>query len=275
MRTRESEGVQLVRTGRDQRRVVKKQLTATWGLADFLNRSYTPGSREKSLQRKVLRELEPLLPRDEEVKTATIEFHLGCLQKEINRLNIRPYWVITPAQIALKGLRPGESVCEILGTRWVVSKRPFSSTAEGSVYLNIISSLESGAFPRLRRCGECGIFFVALHGGMAYCKPECQRMHDRKAALDRVRKWREDKTLERLNDLRQADEERGYKSFRHFLQLAKKTSRTSEGTAEILPILKRLGRGESMKGWTIVKQWRGETAEVWENLTKEHRNLFK
>src|SRR5262249_14609454 len=78
-------------------------------LADFLNCKYETGSREKVLQQRVLRDLGPLIPpKEKDMTTDKIEFFLAHLQAKINRMNLRPHWVITAAEIALKGLRPGE-----------------------------------------------------------------------------------------------------------------------------------------------------------------------
>jgi hypothetical protein len=252
--------------------------TATDRLADFLNDEHKTGSRERVLQQRVLRDLGPLIPPKEKAMTTdTIEFYLAHLQRKINRMNLRPHWVITPAEIALKGLRPGGGVCEIFGTRWVVSKRPFSSTTEGAVYLDVISALESGEFARLRRCGECRRFFVAVHGATAYCVPKCQKAHDRKAAVDRVRTWRADKAKEKAVEARQTAEQKGYKKFCRFWELINKKRRTGEEGHEIHPFLDDLGNGEVSRGWELVTQWQKKHATkeyTWDNLTKEQRGVF-
>ena len=265
-------GVQLVRTAR--RRGVKKQQTATGRLADFLNNSHTLG-REKILQKKVLRELKPLLPRkDEEVKTDTVEFYLGRLQAEINRMNLRPFWVITPAQI---GRRPEQRVCEILGTRWVVGKRPFAFTREQEVYLDIISSLESGEFSRLRRCSECRVFFVATHGATTYCTPECQKAHDQKAAPERMRKSRAERAKEKLAESDAKSEANSHATFCRFWELFNKRRNTTDEGREMHPILEGLGRGDAARGREVVGQWQrlgASSREIWNNLTPSQKKVF-
>jgi hypothetical protein len=247
-------------------------------LADFLNCKYETGLPEKVLQQRVLRDLGPLIPpKEKDMTTDKIEFFLAHLLAKINRMNLRPRWVITPAEIALKGLRPGDGITEIFGTRWVVSKRPFSSTSEENVYLDVITSLESGEFSRLRRCGECGLFFVAVHGATVYCGPECQRAHDRRAAPDRVKIWRADKAKQRAEEAQRTAEQRGYKKFCRFWELANKSRRTTEEGRELNPILDGLGRGNVFRGWELVGLWqktRTTQEHIWKGLTKEQREVF-
>ena len=252
--------------------------TATNRLADFLNRKYETGLPEKVLQQRVLRDLGPLIPpKQKEMTTDKIEFFLAHLQAKINRMNLRPHWVITPAEIALKGLRPGEGITEIFGTRWVVSKRPFSSTSEENVYLDVITSLESGEFSRLRRCGECGLLFVAVHGATVYCGAECQKAHDRKAAVDRVKIWRADKAKQKAAEAQQTAEQKGYKKFCRFWELINKKRRTGEEGHEIHPFLDGLGNGHVSRGWELVGRWqktRTTQEHIWKGLTKEQRGVF-
>jgi hypothetical protein len=203
-----------------------------------------------------------------------IQFYLGHLQAKINRMNLRPHWVISPAQI---GRRPEQSVCEILGTRWVVGKRPFATTTEESIYLDIISSLESGEFSRLRKCGECGIFFVATHGASTYCKPECQLTHDRKAALKRMKDRRAELTREKLAEAQRAADTNGRSAFCRFWELFNKRRNTTEEGHEMNSIFAVLGRGDTARGRGTAGQWRrlgSSSQEIWEKLTPSKKKAF-
>src|SRR5262245_60150365 len=159
----------------------------TQRLVEFLNFKYANGSTEAFLQKGIRRFILPLLLS----KPDLIEFHLGRLFGEINRIGLRPYWTFTAAAVASDGLRFGARHLRIQNTKWIVSKRTLAGGTRESVFQDILSSMEAGDFGLLRRCPICQTFFVAKDFRQELCgSVPCKRKQDNDTARKRVAEYR-------------------------------------------------------------------------------------
>jgi len=160
-------------------------------LLTFLNRTYEKNSREEWFQNLVLHDLLPVIEPGQGPQT--LQSALFKLISAINEKKLQPRWVINPAAIKRR-LRYGERVIRIKNTRWVLSKVSFASDNFDAMYLDIISSLESGEVGKIRRCPECRVFFLAKNFTRKFCSPDCYARNDRKRALNRVKNSRKKQT---------------------------------------------------------------------------------
>jgi len=85
------------------------------------------------------------------------------------------------------------------GQEITVKKFLNTRSEEEQYYAIILEAIDTGELVRLRQCGECERFFVARHLGQDYCKPTCQKLHDKRAAVQRAKNWRINKILQEDN----------------------------------------------------------------------------
>jgi hypothetical protein len=244
-------------------------------LIAFLNFAYPERSREKFTQKEVKRRVMPLLS---PVTSEVLEFHLARLIGEINRIGLRPHWVITPAEIAVSGLRPGERVLRLQDTRWVLSKVPLSAGQRESVYYDIVRSFEEGDFGRLRICPVCWHFFAAKDFRENICSAGCKksaRTRTAKVRMARLRKRRKlaAKKAEQASQTKQDQEK--FQKFREYLGLRNKRQLTEKELKSIADIKNKLpGRGETLKKWDAQQRTGFSLESIWSSLSDEVRAIF-
>jgi len=172
----------------------------------------------KHLQSEILDDITPIVPpakADERKKAYDL---LEGLVQKINEIGLIPEWGVEPvgstwvqvgdperqeydleridssgAKDTNRDLGPRQGVLGVLGYEWVVNTRVslrHAPSLRDRLYWNIIDALESGELSRLRRCLNCGKFFVAEDPRQKFCTPGCMKAADQRSAVERVRKWR-------------------------------------------------------------------------------------
>jgi hypothetical protein len=251
----------------------------TQRLVEFLNFSYTEGSREAFLQKEIRRFVLPLLL----AKSELIEFHLERLVAEINRIGLRPYWVLTPAAVASGSLRFGERHLRIQNTQWVVSKVSLAGGTRESVFQDIIYSIEAGDFGLLRRCPICQTFFVAKDFRQAFCgSVPCKRKRDNDTAKDRVAKKRDRERraqkilkVDQAKTLLAANELRGFEHFCDYMTLRGKKNLSQADQDQLWAVTRHLPK----RTQTPI-EWDGQIKKgvnlkgIWESFSLSVRSVF-
>jgi hypothetical protein len=271
-----------------------------------------PSEQEaEKLQAEIGRELAAIVP---PAKTRTPEEAyrlLEALVRKINKMGLNPEWNLEPVDYEVGAyndpkngkselelfrksargkselyelLGGGQKVFELLGYNWVVNTRILGPAVESlreSLYGIIIDALENGELVRLRRCLNCQVFFVAEDLKQKYCAKGCMKAADQKNALKRVREWRKQKKLKDRQQAKAAKEAQAFGSFSSFMKFATKTKPTAGEQSNIAMHLKRLGKGEPLKGWQKVKLWEkklrsGKAIEtIWEEMRQHDKKIFR
>jgi len=184
----------------------------------------------------------------------------------------------------------GQRVLNIGEGKWIVRRVfPKLPSPRQRLYEVIISALESGELSRLKKCLECQRFFVAEDTRMKFCPPECYKSNDRRKAVGRSRKSR--------NNKKEAHRERRWVSFASTQRAKKeKEQKTAQmaakqkdrrGFATFMrnpdhhrPTIKKLGKGNYSQGWKVIQKWEKKQKagvslqEIWQSLPVETRKVF-
>lgn len=249
-------------------------------LIAFLNFAYPERTREKFMQKEAKRRLMPLLsPLTPEV----LEFHLAGLIAEINKMELRPHWVITSAEIVNRseksnGLRHGERVVRVQNTYWVLSKVPLAVGQRESVYYDIVRSIEEGDFGRLRICSKCQRFFAANDFRENLCGDSCRNLAKTSTARDRMarlRKRRKDTASKTTQANHAKREKASFQKFVDFMTQRSNRQLTDERMKFIDDVRRKLpGRNETLNQWDK-RQKKGESLRnIWLGLPSETREIF-
>lgn len=245
-------------------------------LVAFLNFPYPNLSRKEFLQEEVCRLILPLLA---PLKAEDADFYLAKLTAEVNRMGLRPHWVITPADVKLNALRHGERVLKIQDSRWVLSKVSLARDNREAVYYDIISSLENGDFGRLRRCPECQKFFAVKNFGRKVCgSAKCEKARNAKTAKDRMKRKRdrEKKAEKKANKtIRITEEEKRFQAFQEYMALRDKRNLTTEEQSKLGEITQRLpGKRDTLKSWDKEMKGGSSLKDIWKGLATEIKAVF-
>jgi hypothetical protein len=271
-----------------------------------------PGDEEaKQLQAEIRGELTVIVP---PAKTQTPEEAyrlLEALVRKINKMGLNPEWNLESVDYEIDGyndsktgkfelalheksarektevyklLGGGQRVLKLLGSNWVVSTRilgPAVKSLRESLYGIIIDALESGELFRLRRCLNCQVFFMAEDLKQKYCTPTCTKAADQKAALKRVTEWRRQKKRKEVAQAKEAKKNRAFGKFSSFMKVASKSQHTEMEQKRIRPIIKRLGKGTPLNGWTRFNTWNktllsgGTIESIWAELRRNDKKIFE
>jgi hypothetical protein len=251
----------------------------TQRLVEFLNFNYATDSKEAFLQKEIRRFILALLLS----KPDLIEFHLGRLFGEINRIRLRPYWAFTSVAVASNGLRFGERHLRIQNTKWIVSKRTLAGGTRESVFQDILSSMEAGDFGLLRRCPICQTFFVANDFRQGLCgSVPCKRKQNNDTARKRVAKKRERDREVRTVSLDRAakslfaiNDRRGFECFREYMKLREKRNRSPADEDHLLEVTRRLPRrNQTPIEWDKEMKKEVTLADLWERFPSSVRSVF-
>jgi len=231
------------------------------------------------LQQKILGILNQIVP-PARARSATQAYNrIHKLFKEINKFEFQTKWGVDAilyhweesefADFELfkgKPRDPPRSVVSpqrelnIMGYRWLFG-RDFSlldgtGFSEEILYLVILHTLESGEFPKLKRCQweECLRFFVAEPSRMKACSYDCAREVDRIEAGKRMTEGRKEK--------REAKQRRSW------------SAKERKGVLVLLELLKQTRKGELDKkrlheGFThALDRWENGDSlnDIWEEF---------
>ena len=248
----------------------------TQRLVGLLNFNYPARSKEAFLQKEIRRFIFPLLLSKPEL----VEFHLGRLIGEINRIGLTPHWVFTPAAVASGNLRFGERHLRIQNTEWVVSKISLAHGLRESILLDIMLSMEAGDFGLLRRCPICETVFVAKDFRQELCGSGlCKRKRDNDTARTRVAEYR-DRDRKRKAKLNQAgallaDKAKGFERFCDYMKLREKKPLSQGDADQLWAVTRHLSKqSQTPREWD--KQIKkGVTLEhLWERFPLSVRSVF-
>lgn len=250
-----------------------------------------PVAQAERVRREVIEEITPLIDvwRDPCKSDQTFRQLVKLVQK-INGLGIKIRWAMIQVTGTDRNIIGGR-VLKIGGTRWVIQPtfdmHPFNLRSYRSwqhhFYSFLISAFATGDFNRLGRCywQECRKFFFASRLGQKFCKPECTKAADRKAAVKRVDKWRRRQKKKEQRRALEAEGRKAFERFSEFMTLARKNTHSEAELLKIRPILKALGQGEPQKGWRVTTQWDrrlgrgGSLKELWSGITTDQKNIFE
>jgi hypothetical protein len=271
---------------------------------------YWPSEEEvQELQAEMRGELAAIVP---PAKTQTPEeayILLDALVRKINKMGLNPEWNLEAVGYQVgayndpktgkferelheksareksegsKLLGPGQRILKLLGSRWVFSTRILGADVNSlpkSLYGIVIDALESGELIRLKRCLNCQVFFVAEDLKQKYCTRSCMKAADQKAALKRVQGWRKQQKRKELARAKEAKDKQGFSKFSTFMKVA--TTGTAREQSNIAMHLKKLGKGEPLKGWRKVERWEkklrsGKAIEnIWEEMRQNDKKVFQ
>jgi hypothetical protein len=174
----------------------------------------------------------------------------------------------------------GQGILRIGDGRWIVKPlRPDNEKFRDSVYSDLISTLVDGTFSRFRRClrKACSQFYYADDERQKYCALDCGKLEHAANRNHRMAKSREAKREREKKRALAFKREQQIAAFGDFLKRADSRS----PLADISLHISRLGKGEPLCGWKLVKQWidamkRGvEIAKIFTTISAEHRVLFE
>ena len=144
-------------------------------------------------------------------------------------------------------------------------------------YWGLAERLEDGDLERLRLCPICGKYFSARDIRQRFCRTQCKKEFDNKDARFRVKRYRAKQKRDSKKEDRNRRYEQGVNGFCEFVRLAMSHS---QDTKDVGPMALRLGQGDAIKGWRMIKQWHsklknGESShQVFNDLSKENKDYF-
>jgi hypothetical protein len=167
-------------------------------LRDFLNSS---GKSEAEIREEIINLIMPIIssqPADE----GNVLQQLKTIVKKANGLGIRSEWSVEEESPRGKVAEFAPGMLHKLWTRWLgpsnrilrIGGRKYSvrhdwreETSPRNYYLTVMDALEDGTLIKLKRCNQCGRFFIADRVSDRFCSSKCSRVsYGGEAAKNRV-----------------------------------------------------------------------------------------